>query len=302
MRRRSPFRAGFAILLASLTLFGLAAPQWSAAQGTSATPSTSTTIDGLPDGPLGTQIQWLVDYLNLPPEEAATVDLTTIFAPEVLGQVSAEELQGILAQVSTLLAPVTVKPGSILTTRDMPATNGRFVLVGADGTEVPVTLSVDRDSGLVNGIFFGNPILPTASPVASPVASLAASPAASPEASPVSGLVLPEGALGEQIQWLLDAVNGTTPVTEADIQARFTPEFLATTPASEIIEQIELVRANAPVSVKDNLIIMTMDYPPSTSGFVLQAENGSEFQTGVSIDTDRGLIKGFSIEPLFVGA
>ncbi|MGN6032731.1 MAG: Cpe/LpqF family protein [Thermomicrobiales bacterium] len=298
MRRRSPLRAGFAILLATLTIFGFAAPQWSAAQGTSATPSTSTTIDGLPDGPLGTQIQWLVDYLNMAPEEAATIDLTTIFAPEVLAQVSAEEMQGILAQIAAQLVPVTVKPGSILTTRDLPATNGRFVLVGKDGIEIPVTLSVDRTSGLINGIFFENPVVPAASPVASPEATPAASPAASPE----SGLVLPQGALGEQIQWLLDTVNGTAPVTEADIEARFTTEFLASTPASTVIEQIELVRANAPVSVKDNLIIMTMDYPPSTSGFVLQAGNGSEFQTGVSVDTGSGLIKGFSIEPLFVGA
>lgn len=296
--RRSPFRAGFAILIASLTIFGFAAPQWAAAQGTSATPSVSTTIDGLPDGPLGTQIQWLVDYLNMAPEQAATIDLTTVFAPEVLAQVSAADLGNLLAQIAAQFAPVTVKPGSILTTRDLPATNGRFVLVGKDGTEIPATLSVDRESGLINGIFFENPVMPAASPVASPVASPAASPAASPE----SGLVLPEGALGEQIQWLLDTVNGSTKVTEADIEARFTPEFLATTPASEIVEQIELVRANAPVTVKDNLIIMTMDYPPSTSGFVLQAGNGSEFQTGVSIDTGSGLIKGFSIEPLFVGA
>ncbi|MGC4107357.1 MAG: Cpe/LpqF family protein [Thermomicrobiales bacterium] len=293
--RRSPLRAGFAILLATFTLFGLAAPHGTIAQTTSATPSASpSAVDGLPEGPLGTQIQWLVDYLNMPAEDAAKVDLTTTFSPEIFTQITAGELQTILAQVATELSPVRVKPGSILTTRDMPATTARFVLVGKNGIEVPVSLSVDRESGLVNGIFFENPVMPTASP--------AASPQASPAASPEAGLVLPQGALGEQIQWLLDTVNGTTPVTEADVKARFTPEFLATTPASTIVEQIELVRATAPVSVKDNLIIMTMDFPPSTSGFVLQADNGSEFQTGVTIDVESGLIRAFSIEPLFVGA
>lgn len=296
---RSPLRAGIAILLASCTLFGFASPQWSAAQGTSATPSASpSAIDGLPAGPLGTQIQWLVDYLNMPAEDAAAVDLTATFTPDVLAQVSPAELQGILAQISASVGPVHVKPGSILTTRDMPATTARFVLVGKDGIEVPVSLSIDRDSGLVNGIFFGAPVMPDASPEAIP----AGSEAATPEASPESGLVLPQGALGEQIQWLLDSVNGTAPLTEADVAAHFTPEFLATTPAATVIEQITLARTAAPLSVKDNLIIMTMDFPPSTGGFVLQGTGGNEFQAGVTIDVESGLIRGFSIEALFVGA
>ncbi|MGC4189748.1 MAG: Cpe/LpqF family protein [Thermomicrobiales bacterium] len=299
----SALRAGFAILLTACTLFGFATPQWASAQGTpspdtSATPSTSTTIDGLPDGPLGTQIQWLVDYLNMPAGDAATVDLTAVFTPEVLAQVPADQMQQILAQIRGEIGPVHVKPGSILTTRDLPATTARFVLVGKDGIELPTSLSIDRDSGLINGIFFENPVMPAAASAASPVASPEASPAASPE----SGLMLPQGALGQQIQWLLDTVNGTAPITEADIAARFTPEVLAETSAADIIARIELVRASAPVSVKDNLIITTMDYPPSTSGFVLQAANGSEFQAGITIDIESGLIRGFTIDPLFVGA
>ncbi|MGB3327736.1 MAG: Cpe/LpqF family protein, partial [Thermomicrobiales bacterium] len=268
MRRQRPsVRAGFAILLTACTLLGLAAPQATGAQGASATPSASpSAIDGLPNGPLGTQIQWLVDYLNMPATDAAAVDLTTIFAPEVLAQVPAAQMQGILAKVRTEIGPVRVRPGSIATTRDLPATTARFVLVGKGGIEVPVSLSIDRDSGLINGIFFENPAMPAASSGASPIAS----PEASPAASPASGLVLPQGALGEQIQWLLDSVNGTAPLTEREVAAHFTPEFLATTPASRIIEQIELARTAAPVSVKDDLIITTMDFPPSTAGFVLQ--------------------------------
>ena len=311
--RRSPLRAGLAILLAAVTFLGFSSPQWAAAtaQSTSATPSTSSTIDGLPEGPLGTQIQWLVDYLNMTTEQSAMVDLTDVFTTEVLAQVSVSQMAAILAHFRDELGPFHMKPGSILTTRDMPATTARFVLVGKHDVELPTSLSVDRKSGKINGLFFENPLTPepstpvepsVASPAAMPAGSPGASPAASPEASPVGGLVLPQGALGEQITWLLDTVNGTGEITEADVQARFTPDFLATTPAKDIITQIELVRASAPVAVKDNLIIMTMDYPPSTSGFVLQSESGAEFQVGVTIDVDSGLIRGFSIEPLFVGA
>lgn len=284
--RHSPLRSGFAILLATLTILGVVG-----IRGISAQDATPAPTAGLPEGPLGVQIQWLVDYLNMNPADAEAVDFTTIFTSDVLADVAEPDLKAIFAEIHTQMGTVRVKPDSIATTRDFPATNANFMLVGDTGIELPTSLSVDPDSGLISSVYFQDPILPAATPVASP----AASPAASPVTTPEHGLVLPPAAMGEQIQWLLDTVNGTTPVTETDIEAHFSPTFLSTTPASDVVAQIEAARATAPLTVKDNMIITTMDYPPSTGGFVLLGAKGEEFQVGITMDVESGLIRDFVI-------
>ena len=85
-------RTGFVqrmLAVLTLSLFvGIAAiaPSTATAQDVSPTPA------GWPEGPLGEQIQWLVDYINMPAADAAEVDLTTKFTPGVLADVSADEL------------------------------------------------------------------------------------------------------------------------------------------------------------------------------------------------------------------
>lgn len=148
-------RGAAVLLLVMLLGAGLVSTRMTEAQD--ATPAPAA---GLPEGPLGTQIQWLVDYINTPEGDAASVDLTTIFAPWVLADVPAPQLQQILNNIRTQLAPVTVDTETMVTTANLPPTTANFYLVGADGTQLPTTLSVDPTSGMISSIWFAAPIAP----------------------------------------------------------------------------------------------------------------------------------------------
>ena len=87
---------------------------------------------GLPEGPLGEQIHWLVDYINMPAADAASVDLTTRFTPGVLADVPADQLAAIIGRVRDQLAPVTIDTATIVTTRDTPP-NGRHLHAAGRG-------------------------------------------------------------------------------------------------------------------------------------------------------------------------
>ena len=115
---------------------------------------------GLPEGPLGEQIQWLVEYINLPAADAASVDLNTKFTPGVLADVPADQLAAIIGRLRDQLAPVTIDTASIVTTRDLPPTNANFILVGSDGTQQPVSMTVASHTGLISSIWFSAQLAP----------------------------------------------------------------------------------------------------------------------------------------------
>ncbi len=123
----------------------------------------------LPQGPLGEQIAWLVETLNTDPATYTPDELAAHFAPVFLASVPAGQLPLLFTQLQQQLGPSRIEPGPMMTTRDMPPTNARFVLIGDTGLRVLVTLNVDRDSGLIDGFF-----------VAPAPAPLSATPAASP--------------------------------------------------------------------------------------------------------------------------
>lgn len=158
-------RGAAVLLLVTLLGAGLVSTTQTKAQDASPTAGAA-----LPEGPLGEQIQWLVDYINTPESEAASVDLTTIFSPGVLADVSADQLQQILNNIRTELAPVTVDTETMVTTRDQPPTNANFYLVGEDGTQLPTSMSVDPASGMISSIWFAAPIPPAPTAIPSETA------------------------------------------------------------------------------------------------------------------------------------
>ena len=152
-------RVGLAVLLAAV--FSLSMVSQLEANAQSDAPAASpTVIEGLPDGPLGEQMTWLVDYINMPAADAASVDLTTIFSPGVLADVPADQLAAIIGRLRDQLAPVTVDTATIVTTEDLPPTNANFILVGRDGTQQPVSLTVAPDTGLISSIWFSTQLAP----------------------------------------------------------------------------------------------------------------------------------------------
>ncbi len=123
----------------------------------------------LPEGALGGQIGWLVETLNGDPAGITGDELEPHFSPELLAQLPADALAQTLAGLATQLAPFEIEADSIVTTRDMPPTNASFVLAGADGVRLSTTVVIDRESGLITGLWFDfapAPSTPEASPVA----------------------------------------------------------------------------------------------------------------------------------------
>ncbi len=124
------------------------------AQTPEASPAASPVAGGqLPDGPLGEQIKWLVDLLNGDPAEITGDEIEAHLTPAFLDAVPAEEIVGGLLQVAGS-RPFTIEDDLIITTRDLPATNGRFVLVGNDANRIDFSLQIDRDTGLIAGLMF----------------------------------------------------------------------------------------------------------------------------------------------------
>lgn len=134
------------------------------------TPVASPQAVTLPQGPLGEQVRWLLDLLNGPPEEVTVEEVEAHLAPEFLSQVPAGEVAETTAQLGQALGPLTIEEDSIVTTRDLPPTNGRLVLVGAGGVRIDVAIAVDRESGLITGLLLTPAMAatPEAAPVATP--------------------------------------------------------------------------------------------------------------------------------------
>ena len=74
---------------------------------------------------------------------------------------------------------------------------------------------------------------------------------ASPQATPV----MPSTPVGEQLAWVLDQLNGgAASLTEADIEARFDPSFLAQFPAPMILQLLQQTAVEqAPIMFADFL-------------------------------------------------
>ena len=194
MNRRLSRRTGLTLAAASLLLANTTVK----VLAQEASPTSSVSIPDLPSGPLGEQIQWFVDLLTGDPTAITGEAVAGHFSENALVVKSADSIAADFAALAREIGPVTVEPGSMLTTRDLPPTTGRFVIVGQDpANRLQVNINVSSASGLIEGLSF------------STAPASAATPEAAAVASPVASIPdLPEGPLGEQIQWLVDLLNG----------------------------------------------------------------------------------------------
>jgi hypothetical protein len=122
--------------------------------------------------------------------------------------------------------------------------------------------------------------------------------AQTPEASPMAAVQLPDGPLGEQIQWILDTANaGAGTITEEQINEHFSLDFLAETPLSEVLGALTDLQSAGITYELDPMIITTMDLPASNGNFILIGSDESETRVSVQIDRDSGMITGLTVQP-----
>jgi alpha-beta hydrolase superfamily lysophospholipase len=134
-----------------------------------ATAQTPIPDVSLPEGPLGEQIAWVMQIINGNPATLTGADITAHVDKSVLAQVPAKTLIAAITQVSTQYGPFTIEPNSMVTTRDMPPTTARFVIVGKNDMRLRASIAVNRESGLITSLNFTP--APAATPAASPVAT-----------------------------------------------------------------------------------------------------------------------------------
>ncbi len=113
-------------------------------------------------------------------------------------------------------------------------------------------------------------------------------------ASAQTPVALPEGALGDQVAWLIETLNGDPAgITAEVLEPRLSPEFLAELPAEDLAPSLAGLAAQlAPFELEADSIVTTRDMPPTTASFVLAGAGGVRLATTVVIDSQSGLITG----------
>ena len=285
MNRRLSRRTGLTLAAASLLLANTTVK----VLAQEASPTSSVSIPDLPSGPLGEQIQWFVDLLTGDPTAITGEAVAGHFSENALVVKSADSIAADFAALAREIGPVTVEPGSMLTTRDLPPTTGRFVIVGQDpANRLQVNINVSSASGLIEGLSF------------STAPASAATPEAAAVASPVASIPdVPEGPLGEQIQWLVDLLNGdAADITGAAIEPHLAQIVLDEVPADDLATALFTVASQgAPCTGDPGSIATTRDLPPTTAQFVLSGRDGLRLLTTLSVDRETGLIAGLFFQP-----
>jgi hypothetical protein len=138
-------------------------------------------LAGIPEGPLRDQITWFIDLLNDEAGEMTEESVEAHFSPDFLLHVPASEVISIVEQMRSLLGTVTVQQVQEGAT-DIEAS---VLLIGSTGLEILLTVSVNPESGLIEGLLL--------QPVTSEDQAIdeAASPVASPVAYPVAAALAP---------------------------------------------------------------------------------------------------------------
>lgn len=139
------------------------------------TPAASPSADVIfPDGPLGDHAMWILEVANAGPGKLKMASIDEHFDISFFETTPASVIYKTLSQLQSAGLTYEIDPNTFITTMDLPATVGRFILVGSDDSRTEVALSINRDTELIATFAIG------------PEGSLAATPAASPEASPAS--------------------------------------------------------------------------------------------------------------------
>lgn len=151
-------------VLATTLTAGLFGAPTVTAQTLAASPAAAS----LPDGPLGDQIQWLLETANAGASAITVEDVEAHFDPAFFDVVPIDDVVAVLADLQSAGVTYEIEPNSVITTRDLPATNGRFILVGSDGSRTAVSVQIEREAGLIAGLLLE--LASDATPAASPAA------------------------------------------------------------------------------------------------------------------------------------
>ncbi len=133
-------------------------------------------LEALPEGALREQVRWFIEMLNATNQPLTVEDVEAHFTPAFLEQVSAEQVVASVEGLKPALGTVRVERISSGTTEH----EAGVLLVGATGVRVRLSVWLEPESGLIDGLMIQpdtNAGTPAAvSPLASPVATSEVSP------------------------------------------------------------------------------------------------------------------------------
>lgn len=127
--------------------------------------ATPAAEGGFPSGPLGVHTRWLLDVLNAGPDAITSTQLAEHFTPEFLAENPADQM---LSQISALVDLHDVwllDQTSIVSAKDLPPTVTRFVVNRTNGDSLLVSMTLDRDSGLLSNLELEFAVSSEATPV-----------------------------------------------------------------------------------------------------------------------------------------
>jgi hypothetical protein len=136
----------------------------------------------IPEGPLREQVAWFVNVMNRAPGSVTAGEIEEHFSAQFLEQVPAAQMLGIVDQMKPMLGAVTVEDVTV----DASGTEARVLLAGGTGLYILLTMVVNPESGLIDGL-----LLQPAEAPDNAGASAVASPASSPAATPATVIVPP---------------------------------------------------------------------------------------------------------------
>jgi alpha-beta hydrolase superfamily lysophospholipase len=130
------------------------------------------------------------------------------------------------------------------------------------------------------------------------VLSLMATMLFTPVATAQAPVDLPEGALGNQIQWVVDLLNGDpAQVTADEVEAHVSPEVLAGVSAETLaLTLLELSAEIAPAQIEPGSLV-SEGAPPARARFVLAGEGGVRYHTSITVEPGSGLIAALWFSP-----
>ncbi len=106
---------------------------------------------------------------------------------------------------------------------------------------------------------------------------------------------LPEGALRDQVRWFIEMLNATDePLTDADVEAHFTPAFLQQVPAEQVVASVEGLKPALGTVTVERISSGTTEHE---AGVLLVGATGVRVRLSVWLDPDSGLIDGLMIQP-----
>jgi hypothetical protein len=164
MKRSTFIRSGIA-LAAAVAI----SPAKIVAQTPEASPAASPVAAmDVPPGPLGEQALWILEVANAGPGQITDSEIEAHFHETFFEETTMPEVVQVLSDLQSAGITYEIEPNTFISTMDLPPSNGRFTLLGSDGSRTEVSLQIERDSGLIVGLLI-QPATDGATPEASPV-------------------------------------------------------------------------------------------------------------------------------------